>query len=385
MTPLANPPTNAAALDEDLAKQARPGHGIPSQDPSAAAQMPMEPGEAEREANSAYMGGGIVAGAATGAAIGIAVAGPVGVVAGATLGAVAGALGGAAAGSMANAGHGHGDPEGTDPASTTEVRLHIEDSGGDGRPVVLIHGWPLSAQSWEHQVDALRAAGHRVVAYDRRGFGRSDKPDAGYSYDTLADDLQHVIESCGLEDVTLVGFSMGGGEVARYITRFGDLRLRSVVFAAAVTPYLLKNAGNPEGPLSSDKAGEMKAALEQDRAAFFDQFTRDFFSADGKLQVSETQRTAAVAMCQQSAQHAAVACMESFAGTDFRDDLLRVKVPALVIHGMADGIVPFEGSGQRTHRAIGHSEQVTVDGAPHGFNVSHATVFNDALIAFLRR
>ena len=380
MNPLTTPPSNTVPVDEDLAEQANPGHGIPSQDPNAAAQTALEPQEAEREANSVLIGGGLMAGAATGAVIGVAVAGPVGVLVGASLGAVAGALGGAAAGAAASS-------EGlssVDTAPADVVRLHIDDSGGGGRPVVLIHGWPLSAQAWEPQVSVLQAAGYRVVAYDRRGFGRSDKPESGYSYDALADDLQRVMDQCGLQDVTLVGFSMGGGEVARYIARYGESRLRSVVFAAAVPPYLMKTADNPEGPLTPEKAQQMKRALEQDRSSFFDQFTRDFFSANGVLQVTESQRGAAIGLCLQSAQHAALACMDSFGTTDFREDLKKVKVPTLVIHGDADAIVPFEGSGQRTHRAVPHSKLVGVNGAPHGLNLSHAQAFNDALLSFLR-
>ncbi|MEI2677920.1 MAG: alpha/beta hydrolase [Burkholderiaceae bacterium] len=184
-----------------------------------------------------------------------------------------------------------------------------------------------------------------MVAYDRRGFGRSDKPASDYSYDTLADDLQRVMDQCGLQDVTLVGFSMGGGEVARYIARHGESRLHSVVFAAAVPPYLLKTADNPEGPLAPEKAQQKRQSLEQDRGAYFDQFTRDFFSAHGALQVTESQRAEAIALCQQSAQHAALACMDSFGTTDFREDLKKVSVPTLVIHGDADAIVPIAGSG----------------------------------------
>lgn len=380
MNPSATASSNTAVADEDLVEQARPGHGIPSQDPNPAAQFPLEPQDAESEANSALMGGGAVAGVATGAAIGVMVAGPVGVLVGATLGAVAGALGGAAAGAMANP----EDSNSADTAPADSVRLHIDDSGGSGRPVVLIHGWPLSAQAWEPQLSVLRAAGYRVVAYDRRGFGRSDKPESGYSYDTLADDLQRVLNHCGLQDVTLVGFSMGGGEVARYIARYGESRLHSVVFAAAVPPYLMQTADNPEGPRTPDKAQEKKEALERDRASFFDQFTTDFFSANGALQVSESQRGDAIALCLQSAQHAALACMDSIGTTDFRADLKKVTVPTLVIHGDADAIVPIESSGQRTHRAVLHSKMVTVHGAPHGLNVSHAQAFNEALLSFLR-
>ncbi len=373
-------PSHTPPVDEDLVKQARPGHGIPSQDPDPAAQVLLEPQEAEREAKSVLMGGGMVAGMATGAAIGVAVAGPVGVLVGASLGAAAGALGGAAAGAAESS----EDADGADTLNTDGVRLHIEDSGGSGRPVVLIHGWPLSAQAWEPQVSVLRAAGYRVVAYDRRGFGDSDKPASGYGYDILADDLQRVLDQCALQDVTLVGFSMGGGEVARYIARHGESRLHSVVFAAAVPPFLMKTADNAQGPLTPAKAQQMKKALQEDRSSFFDQFTKDFFSANGALQVTEAQRAAAVALCHQSAQQAALACMDAFGTTDFRDDLKQVKVPTLVIHGDADAVVPLEGSGLRTHRAVPHSQLATVKGAPHGLNVSHAKAFNDELLSFLR-
>jgi len=313
--------------------------------------------------------------------IGVAVGGPVGVVVGGTLGAIAGAMGGAAAGAMASPEAAAND---SGAASADAVRLHIEDSGGSGRPVVLIHGWPLSAQAWEPQVAALRAAGHRVVAYDRRGFGRSDKPASGYDYDTLADDLQGVMDHCGLQDATLVGFSMGGGEVARYVARHGERRLHSLVFAAAVPPYLMKTADNPDGPLTPEKAKEKSAAFEKDRSAYFEQFTTAFFSAEGVLQVTEAQRREAIALCEQSAPHAALACMDSFATTDFRDDLKKLTLPTLVLHGDADAVVPFEGSGQRTHLAVLHSQLITVKGAPHGLNVSHAQAFNDALLSFLR-
>lgn len=380
MNPATTLPPNTVPADQDLVVQAVPGHGVPSQDPDPAAQVLLEPREAEREGKSVLMGGGMVAGAATGAAIGVAVAGPVGVLIGASLGAAAGALGGAAAGAMST-------PEnlsGIDSARPDSVRLHVDDSGGSGRPVVLIHGWPLSAQAWEPQVAVLRDAGYRVVAYDRRGFGRSDKPESGYGYDMLADDLQRVMDQCALQNVTLVGFSMGGGEVARYIGRHGESRLHSVVFAAAVPPYLMKTADNPEGPLAPEKAQQTKKALQEDRNSFFDLFTKDFFSANGVLQVTGAQRNAAVALCQQSAQHAALACMDSFGNTDFREDLKKVTVPTLVIHGDADAIVPFEGSGLRTNRAVAHSQLVKVKDAPHGLNLSHAQIFNGALLTFLR-
>lgn len=269
--------------------------------------------------------------------------------------------------------------------TSNPVRLHVEDSGGDGRPVVLIHGWPLSAESWKAQVGPLRDAGYRVIAYDRRGFGRSDKPADGYDYDTLADDLAGILDASDLHDVTLVGFSMGGGEVARYIARHGEDRLHSVVFAAAVPPYLMKTEDNPDGPLTKDKAKEMEDGLKADREAFFDGFTKDFFSANGALKVTEAQRQEAIALCLQSDQAAALGCMQAFATTDFRDDLAKVTVPTLVLHGDSDATVPFEGSGKRTHEAIAGSELVVVKDAPHGFNVSHAEQFNQALLAFLAK
>ena len=267
--------------------------------------------------------------------------------------------------------------------SSERVELHVEDSGGNGHPVVLIHGWPLSGASWSEQLDALTGAGHRVVTYDRRGFGRSAKPSGGYDYDTLADDLADVIASRDLHNVTLVGFSMGGGEVARYISRHGDARLASVVFAAAVPPFLLKTADNQDGPLTPEAAADMKHGLQTDRDAFFEQFTTDFFSVDGVLKVTPAQRQQAITLCHQSDQRAAVACMEAFASTDFRKDLANVHVPTLVIHGSGDATVPFEGSGKRTHAAISGSELVVIDDAPHGFNVSHAEEFNAALLEFL--
>ena len=269
--------------------------------------------------------------------------------------------------------------------TASRVRLHVEDTGGTGRPVVLIHGWPLSAESWKAQVPVLKDAGYRVVAYDRRGFGRSDKPTAGYEYDTLADDLAGVINDLDLRDVTLVGFSMGGGEVARYIARHGEQRLHSVVFASAVPPYMLKTDDNPDGPLTQAEADEMKQGLERDRDTFFDGFTKDFFSANGELKVSEKERQEAIALCKQSDQTAALGCMKAFGTTDFREDLKKVTVPTLVLHGDSDGTVPYEGSGKRTHSAIAGSEAVVLKDAPHGCNASHAEQFNAALVAFLAK
>lgn len=266
-----------------------------------------------------------------------------------------------------------------------DVKVHVEDTGGSGRPVVLIHGWPLSGASWSKQVGALKEAGFRVITYDRRGFGQSDKTLTGYKYDTLAEDLNGVITELGLSDVSLVGFSMGGGEVARYVSNFGEANLHSVVFAGAVTPYMEKTDDNPEGPLDKQTAAGMEAGLKADRDAFFDDFTTNFFSANGVLKVTEAQRQEAIAMAQQSDQKAALGCMAAFGTTDFREDLTKITVPTLVIHGDADAVVPFEGSGERTHKAVPHSDVVVINDAPHGFNVSHAQEFNEAVIAFLKK
>jgi len=265
----------------------------------------------------------------------------------------------------------------------TPARLHVS-TKGSGRPVILIHGWPLSGAAWEGQVDALADAGFQVITYDRRGFGDSDKPAGSFDYNILAGDLAKLIEDRELQDVTLVGFSMGGGEVARYVGLFGEDRLHSVVFAASVTPFMLKTADNPDGPLTPGKAAESEAALKADRTSFFDSFAMDFFSAGHRLMVSEEQRQKAIALCHKSNQAAAVACMRSFGGTDFRKDLAKITVPTLVLHGDADGIVDFNGSGKRTHAAVAHSELVIIEGAPHGMNVSHAEEFNSGLVAFLK-
>lgn len=268
-----------------------------------------------------------------------------------------------------------------------DVQVHVNDTGGDGRPVVLIHGWPLSSASWSNQLPALKAAGYRAVAYDRRGFGQSDKPSTGYDYDTFAEDLNGLMTELDLNDVTLVGFSMGGGEVARYIGKYGEDRLHSIVFAAAVTPMMKKSDDNPDGPLDEASAAGMAEALTNDEAAFYDGFSKQFFSpnGDGNIQVSEEVRLEAIEATKQADKTAALGAMKAFATTDFREDLAKITVPTLVIHGDADGIVPFEGSGKLTHETVAHSELHVIANGCHGINASHADEFNSTLIEFLSK
>ncbi len=270
--------------------------------------------------------------------------------------------------------------------SNGPVNLHVEDSGGDGRPVVLVHGWPLSGASWSGQVPALTDAGYSVVTYDRRGFGQSDKPgaDSGYDYDTLTGDLDAVLTELDLTDVTLVGFSMGGGEVARYLGSHGEDRVHSAVFAAAIPPCLKLDADHPDGALDDATVSGYQAALEADPRGFLDGFTRNFFSAGDEMKVSEAQQQEALGLGLQADVHAARECIRSWT-TDFTADLAKVTVPTLVIHGDSDGIVPFEKSGERTHQLVAGSELYVVEGGPHGINTSHTEEFNRELLAFLQR
>lgn len=267
---------------------------------------------------------------------------------------------------------------------SNDLTLNYTDTGGTGRPVVLIHGWPLSGASWSEQVPALVDAGYRVVTYDRRGFGESDKPETGYDYDTFAADLAGVLTGLDLSDVTLVGFSMGGGEVARYLSTYGADKVHSAVLAAAVPPYLLKTDDNPDGGLGDEDVKGMVGAAREDRAGFLDDFTKAFFTAGDEIKVTEEQRQAALTEAAQAVDAGLTGCIDAFARTDFRADLAAITVPTLVIHGDSDGTVPFEVSGKRSAEAIAGARLVVVPDAPHGLNVSHAGEFNAALLDFLK-
>ena len=266
--------------------------------------------------------------------------------------------------------------------NSTPIELHYEDHG-TGKPVVLIHGWPLSGRSWENQVPALIEAGHRVITYDRRGFGDSSQPWDGYDYDTFAADLNTLLTELDLREVTLVGFSMGGGEVVRYIATFGTDRVAKAVLAAAVPPYLFKSDDNPDGGLDDATIASFQAGVTGDRIAFLDGFSTNFFTAGGDLKVSQPQREYARDIAAFASPKGTLDCITAFGRTDFRDDLDKVTVPTLVIHGDSDGIVPFEVSGKRSAELIKGAQLALIKGGPHGINASHAEEFNRVLVEYL--
>lgn len=262
------------------------------------------------------------------------------------------------------------------------IELYYEDHG-TGAPVVLIHGWPLSGRSWENQVPALVEAGHRVITYDRRGFGWSSQPWDGYNYDTFAADLNALLEHLDLRDANLVGFSMGGGEVVRYMATYGTDRVAKAVLAAAVPPFLFKSTDNPDGALDDAAIAGLQDGVKKDRLAFLDTFMTNFFSAGTKLTVSEAQRTYGIDIAAFASPKGSLDCITAFSRTDFRGDVAKVDVPTLVIHGDSDAIVPFEASGKRSAELIPGARLVVVEGGPHGINASHAKQFNQALLDFI--
>jgi non-heme chloroperoxidase len=266
--------------------------------------------------------------------------------------------------------------------NTTSIDLYYEDHGS-GRPVVLIHGYPLSGASWEKQTAALLAAGHRVITYDRRGFGKSSQPATGYDYDTFTDDLRKLITALELRDVTLVGFSMGGGEVARYFGKYGSDGVRKAVILGGVPPYLLKAADNAEGVDKSVFTG-IESAIAADRYAFFTDFFKNFYNTDVLLgeRVSDQAVQASWNVAIGSSATASFECVHTW-GTDFRKDLERIDVPTLVMHGEADRIVPIKASGARTAKLIEGARFVPVKDGPHAINWTHADVVNAELLKFL--
>lgn len=266
--------------------------------------------------------------------------------------------------------------------NSASIDLYYEDHG-QGSPVVLIHGWPLSGQSWEKQVAALLEAGYRVITYDRRGFGKSDKPVFGYDYDTLAEDLHKLTSYLELEGASLVGFSMGGGEVARYVGNYGSKSLSSVAFISAVTPFLLKTSDNLHG-VDKTVFDEIKTGLTDDRPAFLGKFLSNFYDVDvfrgDRVSYEVIYFSWAVAV--NASPKGTLDCVDSWL-TDFRDDLSRVDVPALVIHGTADRIIPFSSSGKLIPEVVKGCRLVMVDDAPHGLIWTHADQANRELLDFL--
>ena len=262
------------------------------------------------------------------------------------------------------------------------IDLYYEDHG-TGKPVVLIHGYPLNGASWEKQTAVLLAAGHRVITYDRRGFGKSSQPAIGYNYDTFADDLHKVVTKLDLRDFALVGFSMGGGEVARYIGKFGSTSVRRAVIISGVPPFLLKTPDNPGGVDGSVFEGIQKA-VAADRYAFFTDFFKNFYNTDVLLgkRVSEQAVQSSWNIAAGASATASLACVPTW-HEDFRKDLTRVDVPTLVIHGDADRILPIAASGIGTHKAVKGSNLVVVEGGPHCITWTHAEQVNRELLSFL--
>src|SRR5246127_3214110 len=265
-----------------------------------------------------------------------------------------------------------------------DIELYYEDHGA-GNPVILIHGYPLNGASWEKQLPVLLAAGHRVITYDRRGFGNSSQPTTGYNYDTFAEDLHKIVTHLKLRNFALVGFSMGGGEVARYIGKYGSKDVSKADIIGGVPPFLLKTADNPEGVDGSVFEGIQKA-VAADRYAFFTEFFKNFYNTDVNLgkRVSEQAVQASWNVAAIASATASLACVPTW-GEDFRNDVAKIDVPTLVIHGDADRIVPFSAAGQRTAKLINGAELVVIKDGPHNVAWTHADEVNSALTNFLAK
>jgi len=262
------------------------------------------------------------------------------------------------------------------------IDLYYEDHGS-GKPIVLIHGYPLSGASWERQLPVLLDAGHRVITYDRRGFGKSSQPTEGYTYDTFAQDLHQVVTHLNLRDFALVGFSMGGGEVARYLGKYGSQGVSKAVFISSVPPYLLKTSDNQDGVDGSVFKG-IEKAVAADRYAFFNEFFKNFYNADVFLgkRISEQALQASWNVAAGASATASLACVATW-HEDFRQDIAGVDVPTLVLHGDADRIVPINAAGARTAKLIKGARLVVVKDGPHAINWTHADEVNTELVNFL--
>ncbi|GEO10804.1 alpha/beta fold hydrolase [Segetibacter aerophilus] len=270
-----------------------------------------------------------------------------------------------------------------DSSSGEEVQLSFKDYG-KGRPVVLIHGWPLSKEMWEYQIDDLVEAGFRVIKYDRRGFGKSSKPWGDYDYDTLTSDLHSVMETLDLRDAVLVGFSMGGGEAVRYLSKYGSERVSKLVLVSAVTPYLKKADDNKDG-VANEVFEEMMTEMKKDRIAFLDDFGKKFFGVNLiNHPVSAPLLEYYRALASVAAPIATQQCAIAFASTDFRADVKSIKIPTLIIHGDDDQTVPIKASSERTSTMIPNAVYKVYEGAPHGLFYTHRQMLNKDLIEFCR-
>jgi non-heme chloroperoxidase len=264
----------------------------------------------------------------------------------------------------------------------TDIEIYYEDHGS-GQPVVLIHGYPLNSDSWERQERVLLSAGYRVVRYDRRGFGRSSRPTTGYDYDTFAADLNALIEELELEDAVLVGFSMGSGEVTRYLGTYGSERVSKGVLFGAIPPFLLKTDDNPEG-IDGQVFEGIKAAVVKDRYAYFKDFFDNFYNTDtfAPDRISEQAWQASFNVAAGASPYASYACVDTWL-TDFRDDLSKIDVPMLVVHGTADRILPYDATAKRLPELIADLTLVPVEGGPHNIGWTHPDECNQALLGFL--
>ncbi|NUT71633.1 alpha/beta fold hydrolase [Pseudarthrobacter sp. C4D7] len=269
--------------------------------------------------------------------------------------------------------------------NSTDIELYYEDHGS-GQPVVLIHGYPLDGSSWEKQTAALLAAGYRVITYDRRGFGKSSKPTEGYDYDTFAADLNTLLTALDLDNVVLVGFSMGTGEVGRYLGTYGSARVAKAAFLGSLEPYLLKTDDNPGG-VPQDVFDGLLKAVTADRYAFFTDFFKNFYNSDtflGTPRLSQEVMDAGWNLAAGAGATASVAAQPSWL-TDFRQDIPKIDVPALIVHGTADNILPIDSTGRLFAKALPSAEYVEIEGAPHGLLWTHAAEVNEALLGFLSK